>query len=85
MSEENQWIRKIGNLTIRIDRSVCIGSANCVKIAPTVFQLDEKNLSTFVGEPEEIDEKILLEACEVCPVDALEVRDESGEILVPKR
>lgn len=85
MNGEELQIRKIGNLTIRINRSVCIGSANCVKVAPEVFELDEKNLCTFVKEPEAIDEKILIEACDVCPVDALEARDESGMLLVPKK
>ncbi|HWP32013.1 MAG TPA: ferredoxin [Fimbriimonadales bacterium] len=84
MNEDIQ-IRKIGNLTIRINRSVCIGSANCVKVAPEVFELDEKNLCTFVNEPEAIDEERLLEACDVCPVDALEAKDESGTLLVPKK
>lgn len=85
MSEENVLVRKIGSLTIRIDREVCIGSGNCVKIAPEVFELDEKNLSAFVNAPEEIEKERILDACEVCPVDALEARDESGALLVPKK
>ena len=41
--------RRIGSLTITIDRLTCIGSRNCVKIAPEVFQLDADGVVTFYG------------------------------------
>ena len=77
--------RKVTSLTIRIDRERCIGSGNCTKIAPEVFELDDGNLVTFrrdAGEIE-IDRDRLVEACDVCPVDALIVFDEKGNQIVP--
>jgi ferredoxin len=33
--------RAVGDLTVRIDRGTCIASANCIKLAPELFELDE--------------------------------------------
>lgn len=63
--------RRIGGLTITIDRLTCIGSRNCVKIAPEVFQLDADGIVTFTESAPEIGRERLVEACLVCPVDAL--------------
>ena len=63
--------REVSNLTVSIDRSLCIGSGNCVNLAPEVFVIDEENLVTFTDEPEDIDQDRLKEACMICPVDAL--------------
>ena len=70
--------RKIGGLTVRIDRRTCIGSGSCVTVAPEIFELDSEMIVSFcAGEPE-IERARLIEACEVCPVDALSAFDESG-------
>lgn len=76
-------LKKFDGLTIRIFRSQCIGTMNCGKIAPEVFVLDEEGIVTFaegvgVAAPER-----LLEACRVCPVDALSAEDRQGNQLVP--
>ena len=68
--EETQE-REVSDLTVSIDRSLCIGSGNCVNLAPEVFVIDEENLVTFTDEPEDIDQDRLQEACMICPVDAL--------------
>lgn len=75
--------RTISDLTIRIDRTLCIGSGNCVNLAPEIFELDEDNLVTFREETPDIDLGRLTEACILCPVDALLAFDEEGEQLVP--
>lgn len=63
--------RRIGGLTIVIERDLCIGSGNCVKLAPEVFELDATGIVTFRdGEPG-IERDRLAEACRICPVDAL--------------
>ena len=66
--------RRIEGLTIAIDRLTCIGSRNCVKIAPEVFQLGADGIVTFTEAPPDIGRERLAEACGVCPVDALRVR-----------
>lgn len=73
----------VSGLTIQIDRTRCIGSGNCVSVAPEVLELGPDQIVTFVDEPEDIDRERLIEACAVCPVDALFVIDEDGNQIVP--
>ncbi len=75
--------RKLDDLTVRIDRKTCIGSANCIKVAPELFELDSENVVAFKGDPTPIERDRAIEACHVCPVDALIVIDASGNQLVP--
>jgi ferredoxin len=75
--------RTIGGLTVRIDRAVCISTSNCMKVAPEVFQFDDENICSFKGDAPDIERERLIDACDVCPVDALIVLDEAGQQLVP--
>jgi ferredoxin len=75
--------RTISGLTIQIDRDLCIGSGNCVNLAPEIFEIDEENLVEFKGDTPNIDQGRLMEACGICPVDALMAFDENGKQLVP--
>lgn len=75
--------RKIGDLTIQIDRGVCIGSANCIGVAGEVFEIDDTGVCAFRQERAAIEPERLIEACRVCPVDALIVVDATGKHLVP--
>ncbi|MQY32861.1 hypothetical protein SRB17_08200 [Streptomyces sp. RB17] len=68
---------------VEVDRSVCIGSAQCLHHAPHAFRLDSARQShpvqadTDAGEP-------LLEAAESCPVEAIVITLlESGEAVFP--
>jgi ferredoxin len=74
--------RVIGDITIRLDRTICVGFAHCMDEAPDAFLLRDDNLVAF-SEPERVDRTRLIEACEACPVGALSVVSESGEQLVP--
>lgn len=73
--------RKIGPVTVRIDRTTCIGTANCAKVAPEIFLLDDERIVTFQEPPGEAPADRVVEACDVCPVDALGVFDENGRLL----
>ena len=75
--------RKISGVTVRIDRERCIGIGNCVKVAPEVFELDDGNVVAFREDAAEIERDRIIEACDVCPVDALIVHDEKGNQIVP--
>ncbi len=75
--------RKIRDLTVRIDRSLCISTSNCMKVAPEAFAFDDENICAFQESPPEIEQERLIDACTVCPVDALIVIDEKGKQLVP--
>lgn len=75
--------RKIGDLIVRIDRKTCIGSANCIKVAPGLFGLDSENVVAFKPDAAPVERDQVIEACQVCPVDALTVLDAAGNQLVP--
>jgi ferredoxin len=75
--------RKVGSLTVRIDRSTCIGTSNCAKIAPDLFVLDDERIITFRDPPSEVAPDLAVEACRVCPVDALAAFDADGRQLAP--
>ncbi|MEX0744330.1 MAG: ferredoxin [Phycisphaeraceae bacterium] len=82
----DQMHRRIGDLTVRIDRTRCIGSGNCVKLAPELFDLDDSGLATFASPADAappVDRTRAIEACAVCPVQALIVVTAAGEQLVP--
>jgi ferredoxin len=73
--------REINGLTVEIDRSLCIGSGSCTGLAPEIFEIDEQNLVRFREETTDIDAERLKEACAVCPVDALRVRDGTEQVV----
>jgi ferredoxin len=68
---------------IEVDRSVCIGSAQCVHRAADAFRLDSARQSHPV-EPDADSAEQILEAAENCPVEAIVVTlVESGEPVFP--
>ena len=81
MSETEE--RTITGLRVQIDRGLCVGFCDCVSEASEVFCLDEEDVAVFGSDPDSVDRKKLLRACEVCPVDALTVWDTDGKQLVP--
>ncbi|HEX7182164.1 MAG TPA: ferredoxin [Thermoanaerobaculia bacterium] len=75
--------RNLSGLRIVIDRGTCIGSRNCIKLAPEVFALDAEGIVAFRENAPDIDRGRLVEACDVCPVDALQVIDPDETQIVP--
>jgi len=75
--------REISGRTVRIDRTLCIGSGNCTNLAPEIFVIREDNIVDFQDETPDIDGARLEESAAICPVDALIVEDENGEQIVP--
>ncbi len=74
--------RVVGDLRLRIDRTLCVGFGDCVEEAPAGFALDEENVVVFTA-PDDVAREALLRACASCPVDALTVWGEDGRQLVP--
>jgi ferredoxin len=72
--------RVIGDLMIKIDRSICVGFGHCIDEAPDAFELDD-NLVSFAN-PDGVARDRLVAACEACPVGALSVVTTAGEQLV---
>ena len=75
--------RTISGLTVRIERTLCIGSGNCINVAPEIFELDEDNIVAFQDETPDIEPDRLTESCVLCPVDALVVHDAEGTQIIP--
>ena len=74
--------RHVGQFTIRIDRHLCVGFGDCIDVADRIFYLDDEGIVAF-HDPFDPDEERALEACRVCPVDALTAYDASGRQVAP--
>jgi len=74
--------RTVGDLKVRIDRTLCVGFGDCITEAAEAFVLDESGVAVFV-RPENVDRERLLRACDACPVDAITVWNETGSQIVP--
>jgi ferredoxin len=61
---------------VRIDRDLCIGTAECARLAPQVFRLDEaRGVSIALRAAETVDREVLAEAAFNCPTRAITVED----------
>ena len=74
--------RTVGDLTVRIDPTLCVGFGDCVTEAPEAFELDDEDIAVFV-RPEAVERERLLAACRVCPVDAITATGPEGSQLAP--
>lgn len=75
--------RGIGDLTVRIDRLLCVGFGDCVDVAPDLFELDQEGIAVFRDTAGTLDRGQVIAACEACPIDALTVLDGDGTPVVP--
>ena len=66
-------------ILIRVDRGLCIGSGDCVDSAPGVFELDSEEKAVVI-DPDGEDLDRVLEAAGNCPVTAIFVRGEDGDL-----
>lgn len=74
--------RQVGDLRVRIDRTLCVGFADCITEAPAAFVLDASGIVVFVN-PDAVERERLLRACDACPVDAITVWNTEGTQIVP--
>lgn len=75
--------RRIGRLTVRIDRTLCVGFGDCIELAPEAFEFDAEGIVRFREMADIVPRERLILACDVCPVDAITVTDSDGRQLVP--
>jgi ferredoxin len=75
--------RKIRNLTMRIDRGLCIGAATCIAIAPKAWALDNEAKAIILDSAEQESDETLIEAAKGCPVMAIFITDSAGKQLFP--
>ena len=74
--------RTVGDLRVRIDRTLCVGFGDCITEAPEAFVLDDSGTAVFVN-PSGVERERLLRACDACPVDAITVWNMDGTQIVP--
>jgi ferredoxin len=77
--------RRLGDLTVRIDRHLCVGFGDCLEVAPDVFEFDDEGIAVVREGAGPVGRELLIAACESCPVDALTLHDGTGEQLAPAR
>lgn len=75
--------RKVRKYTMWIDRSLCIGAATCVAIAPKAWALDDEAKAIILDTCDAETDESLLEAAKSCPVMAIFIKDENGKQLYP--
>jgi ferredoxin len=75
--------RRTGDLTVRIDRLICVGFGDCIDGGAGAFELDDEGIAVFTASIDSVEPAVLVEACRSCPVDAISVIGPGGEQLVP--
>ncbi len=66
-------------IRIEVDRALCIGSGDCVDTAPEVFELDAEDKARVI-DPDGAPTDLVIEAATNCPVTAVFVYGDSGEL-----
>ena len=69
----------VNRLEVTVDRALCIGSGDCVDTAPDVFQLDDED-KAIVVDPDGASVDDVIEAARNCPVSAIFVAGEDGDL-----
>jgi ferredoxin len=69
----------VNRVEVTVDRALCIGSGDCVDTAPDVFQLDDEDKAVVV-DPDGAPVDDVVEAARNCPVSAIFVFGEDGDI-----
>jgi ferredoxin len=69
----------VNRLEVTVDRALCIGSGDCVDTAPDVFQLDDED-KAIVVDPDGASVDDVIEAARNCPVSAIFVVGEDGDL-----
>ena len=70
-------------LRITVDHELCVGNAQCVRVAPVVFRHND-DVQSEVVDPAGAPEHAVLSAARLCPTNAIRVEDTTtGEVLFP--
>ena len=75
--------RKVGKLTVTMDRNLCIGAASCIAVAPKTWALDNEAKAIFLDTAEEESPQDLIDSAKACPVAAIIIQDETGKQIYP--
>lgn len=75
--------RKIGKLTVTVDRNLCIGAASCVAVAPKTWVLDNEAKAVFLDTADQETPETIIDSAKACPVAAIIITDENGKQIFP--
>jgi len=75
--------KQVGDLSVTVDRTLCIGAASCVAVAPQAFELDDQAIAIILDTADQEDRDTLLDSARSCPVDAIIITDKDGNQLHP--
>jgi len=75
---------QVKNLIIHVDRDLCIGTSQCVDVAGKTFTLDNEGVSSILNTAELEEEKMIIEAAQGCPMNAIFITDKDGKPVYPK-
>lgn len=75
--------KRIGDLTVRIDRLLCVGFGDCIDEAPDTFVFDDEGIAVFTGGDDRTPRDVVIAACESCPVDAITAHVADGTQVAP--
>jgi ferredoxin len=72
-------LSQTNRIRVEVDRDLCIGSGDCVATEPDVFQLDDEGKAVVI-DPDAAAADDIVEAARNCPVTAIFVIGEDGDI-----
>jgi ferredoxin len=72
-------LSQANRIRVEVDRDLCIGSGDCVATEPDVFELDDEG-KAVVLDPDAAATDDIVEAARNCPVTAIFVIGEGGDI-----
>lgn len=70
--------------TVEVDKDVCIGAGPCVGVAPATFALDNMAKAVILKTCDQDEADNVLNAARSCPVSAIIIRDENGDVVFPE-
>jgi len=74
----------VNNLSIHIDRDLCIGAATCLAIAPEVYALDNEAKAIIIDSAANDSDQNIIDAARACPTAAISITDKDGNKVFPK-
>lgn len=83
-TQDPSVVRTIRNVTMKIDRNLCIGAGTCVALAPKAWALDSEAKAIILDTSSEESDQALMDAAKGCPVAAITITDSAtGKQLFP--